>query len=152
MPPTAFGFIFSNKHDKKIPDLSRHRTMASIPYGGRYRLIDFALSNMVNAGITTVGVVTKYNYQSLIDHLGSGKDWDLARKDGGIILLPPYSDETDTPYTNRLEALKGITGFLNHRNEEYVVISDCDGFAHIDIADIIAYHEAKGSEITMAYH
>ena len=118
------GVIFSNVHDEDIPELSRHRTMASIPYGGRYRLIDFTLSNFVNAGITTVGVVTKYNYQSLLDHLGSGKDWDLARKDGGIILLPPYSDETDAPYTNRLEALKGITGFLTHRNEDYVVISD----------------------------
>lgn len=152
MAHSAVGVIFSNIHDENIPELSRHRTMASIPYGGRYRLIDFALSNMVNAGITTVGVVTKYNYQSLLDHLGSGKDWDLARKDGGIILLPPYSDETDTPYNNRLEALKGITGFLNHRNEEYVVISDCDGIAHIDIADIIAYHEEKGADITMAYH
>ncbi len=146
------GVIFSNVHDENIPELSRHRTMASIPYGGRYRLIDFTLSNFVNAGITTVGVVTKYNYQSLLDHLGSGKDWDLARKDGGIILLPPYSDETDAPYTNRLEALKGITGFLTHRNEDYVVISDCDGIAHIDISSVIAYHEEKGADITMVYH
>ncbi len=146
------GVIFSNIHDENIPELSRHRTMASVPFGGRYRLIDFTLSNMVNAGITTVGVVTKYNYQSLLDHLGSGKDWDLARKDGGIILLPPYSDETDAPYSNRLEALKGITGFLNHRNEDYVVISDCDGIAHIDLAEVISYHEEKGADITMVYH
>ncbi len=137
MVNSTVGVIFSNIHDENIPQLSRQRTMASIPFGGRYRLIDFALSNMVNAGITTVGLVTKYNYQSLIDHLGSGKDWDLARKDGGIILLPPYSDETDTPYTNRLEALKGITGFLMRRKEDYVVISDCDGVARIDISDVV---------------
>ncbi|MBO5045866.1 MAG: glucose-1-phosphate adenylyltransferase subunit GlgD [Clostridia bacterium] len=149
---SAVGVIFSNIHDEKIPELSRHRTMASIPFGGRYRLIDFPLSNMVNSGITTVGLVTKYNYQSLIDHLGSGKDWDLARKDGGIILLPPYSDETDAPYTNRLEALKGITGFLNRRKEDYVVITDCDGVARIDIADIIRYHAEKQADITMVYH
>lgn len=152
MAHSAVGVIFSNIHDENIPELSRHRTMASIPFGGRYRLIDFALSNMVNSGITTVGIVTKYNYQSLIDHLGSGKEWDLARKDGGIILLPPYSDETDLPYTNRLEALKGVTGFLNHRNEEYVVISDCDGIARIDIDAIVRYHEEKQADITMVYH
>ncbi len=152
MANSAVGVIFSNIHDENIPELSRHRTMASIPFGGRYRLIDFPLSNMVNSGIDTVGIVTKYNYQSLIDHLGSGKDWDLARKDGGIILLPPYSDETDAPYTNRLEALKGITGFLNHRNEEYVVISDCDSIAHIDIAAVLRYHEENKADITMIYH
>lgn len=152
MVNSAVGVIFSNIHDENIPELSRHRTMASIPFGGRYRLIDFTLSNMVNAGITTVGIVTKYNYQSLIDHLGSGKEWDLARKDGGIILLPPYSDETDKPYTSRLEALKGITGFLNRRKEEYVVISDCDGVARVDIADVVRYHVQKQADITMVYH
>ncbi len=152
MANSAVGVIFSNIHDENIPELSRHRTMASVPFGGRYRLIDFALSNMVNSGIDTVGIVTKYNYQSLIDHLGSGKDWDLARKDGGIILLPPYSDETDAPYTNRLEALKGITGFLNHRNEEYVIISDCDAIVHIDFSAVLRYHEEKKADITMIYH
>ncbi len=152
MPLSTVGVIFSNVHDENIPELSRHRTMASVPFGGRYRLIDFALSNFVNAGITTVGIVTKNNYQSLIDHLGSGKEWDLARKDGGIILLPPYSDETDKPYTTRLEALMGITGFLNHRNEDYVVISDCDGISHMNIADVVRFHESKGADITMVYH
>ncbi len=152
MAHSTVGVIFSNVHDENIPELSRHRTMASVPFGGRYRLIDFPLSNMVNSGITTVGIVTKNNYQSLIDHLGSGKDWDLARKDGGIILLPPYSDETDKPYTTRLEALMGITGFLTHRSEEYVVISDCDGIAHLDIADIVRFHAEKNADITMVYH
>lgn len=76
---------------------------------------------------------------------------DLARKDGGIILLPPYSDETDAPYTSRLEALKGITGFLNHRKEDYVVISDCDGVARLDVADIVRSHAANQADITMVY-
>ena len=78
------GLIFSNIHDKNVPELTKLRTMASVPFGCRYRLIDFTLSNMVHSGIDHVGVITHYNYQSLMDHLGSGKSWDLARRSGGI--------------------------------------------------------------------
>ena len=151
MANSTLGIIFANIQEKNVPELSKRRTMASIPFAGRYRLIDFALSNMVNAGITAVGIVTKNNYQSLIDHLGSGKDWDLARKGGGIILLPPYSNEMETPYTTRLEALMGISGFLSSRREEYVVIYDCDGVARMDIADMLRFHEENDADITMAY-
>lgn len=143
MSASAVGVIFSNLHEENVPELVRRRTMASIPFGGRYRLIDFPLSNMVNSGITTVGLMANNNYRSLIDHLGSGKDWDLARKDGGIILLPPFSDESEKLYTTRLEALKGLTGFLTRRQEKYVVLSDCDGVARLNISDILAYHENK---------
>ncbi len=152
MALSTVGVIFSHINDHNLPEIANRRTMASVPFGGRYRLIDFALSNMVNSGVTTVGIVVKNNYQSLIDHLGSGKEWDLARKDGGIILLPPYSDETEAPYTTRLEALMGITGFLTHRSEEYVVLTDCDGVAHMDISDIVRFHEEKKADITMVYH
>lgn len=149
---SAVGVIFSNIHDENIPELTRVRSMGSIPFGGRYRLIDFALSNMVNSGINTVGVITKNNYQSLMDHLGSGKDWDLARKDGGLIVLPPFNDEFESVYQTRLDALKGIIGFLSKRNEEYVVLSDCDSICHIDYTDVIAYHEEKQADITLVYH
>ena len=151
MPNSTLGIIFSNIQEKNVPELSKHRTMASIPFAGRYRLIDFGLSNMVNAGITAVGIVTKNNYQSLIDHLGSGKDWDLARKGGGIILLPPYSNEMEKLYTTRLEALISVSGFLASRREEYVVIYDCDGVARMDIADMLRFHEDNDADITMAY-
>ena len=83
------GLIFSNIHNKELFEVTRKRTIASTPIGGRYRLIDFALSNMVNYDIIRIGIVTKNNYQSLMDHIGSGKDWDLARKNGGIVILPP---------------------------------------------------------------
>ena len=149
MAASAIGIIFSNMHEETVPELVRRRTMASIPYGGRYRIIDFILSNMVNSGITTVGLMANNNYRSLIDHIGSGKDWDLARKDGGLILLPPFSEKNDKMYTTRLEALGTLTGFLSRRKEKYVVLTDCDGVLKIDIQDIIAQHEKNGAEITL---
>ncbi len=152
MATSAIGIIFSNMHEENVPELVRRRTMASIPYGGRYRIIDFTLSNMVNAGIDTVGLVASNNYRSLIDHIGSGKDWDLARKDGGLILLPPFSEKNDKLYTTRLEALNSLSGFLRRRKEKYVVLTDCDGVARFDIADIIAYHESKNADATLVSH
>ena len=86
----VLGLIFSNIHNKESFEVTEVRTIASAPIGGRYRLIDFPLSYMVNAGIKHVGVVTKNNYQSLMDHVGSGKEWDLARKKGGLVILPSF--------------------------------------------------------------
>jgi len=148
----AVGIIFSNIHDNNVPELSRIRTLGSIPFGGRYRLIDFPLSNMVNSGIDTVGIITKNNYQSLMDHVGSGKDWDLARKDGGLILLPPYGNmESSTLYATRLEALKGITNFLFRADEEYVVMTDCDSICRINYNQVIEHHIRNHADITFVY-
>ena len=83
----VLGLIFASINDSAVIDLTKLRTMGSIPYGGRYRMVDFPLSNMVNSGISEVGVITKSNYGSLLDHLGSGREWDLARKKGGLHLL-----------------------------------------------------------------
>lgn len=149
---TTVGVIFSSMNEENIPELIKVRSMGSIPYGGRYRLVDFTLSNMVNSGITTVGMITKTNYQSLMDHLGSGKPWDLARKEGGLILLPPYIDETETPYKNRLEALKGATSFLKKVKEDFVVIADSDAVYKLDYSKVIEFHEKKNADITMVYH
>ena len=115
-------------------------------------MVDFALSNMVNSGITTVGMITKNNYQSLMDHLGTGKYWDLARKEGGLILLPPYSDETETLYKNRLEALKGATAFLKKAKEDFVVLTDSDSIYKLDYSKVIDYHIKNNADITMVYH
>lgn len=148
----AVGIIFSNIHDGNVPELANIRTLGSIPFGGRYRLIDFPLSNMVNSGIETVGIITKSNYQSLMDHVGSGKDWDLARKDGGVIILPPFGDaQNNTLYTSRLEALKGITNFLFRADEEFVVMTDCDSVCRINFRDVIETHVKNHADITLVY-
>ena len=133
----AIGLIFSNIHDYVIPELSRRRAIASIPFGGRYRMIDFELSNMVNSDITKVGVITNYNYQSLMDHIGTGKDWDLARRSGGIKILPPFITAYDSAKgeafnTSRLELLKGALSFIERSKEEYVVMTDCDRVCTLD--------------------
>ena len=148
------GIIFSNLHDKNIPELTHRRTIASVPYAGRYRLIDFTLSNMVNSGITDVYVITHYNYQSLMDHIGAGKDWDLARRSGGIKILPPYisafANNQNALYNSRMEALKSINYSLSRFNSDYVVLSDCDVICNIDLNDMINDHIENNADITVA--
>ena len=110
----VLGIVFSDMHDDKMGDLTMVRTMGSVPYGGRYRLVDFALSNMVNAGIRDVGMLTKSNYHSLMDHVGSGREWDLARKIGGLTILPPFATKGSAAGQSRgsLETLAGIHGYI----------------------------------------
>lgn len=151
---SAVGLVFSNIHDQNVPDLTRKRTMASVPFGCRYRLIDFALSNMVNSGITKVGVITHNNYQSLLDHLGTGKDWDLARRSGGIKLLPPFITSyngtgANKLYSTRLEAMMGAMDFISKCNEDHIVLSDCDAICNIDLNDVIKSHKENGADITI---
>lgn len=151
---SAVGLVFTNIHDQNIPDLTRKRTMASVPFGCRYRLIDFTLSNMVNSGMTKVGVITHNNYQSLLDHLGTGKDWDLARRSGGIKLLPPFIAShagmgANKLYTTRLEAMMGAMDFISRCNEDHIVLSDCDAISNIDLSDVIKSHKENGADITI---
>ena len=151
---SVVGLIFSNIHDSNLPELTSKRTMASVPYGCRYRLIDFPLSNMVNSGITKIGVIAHNNYQSLLDHIGTGKDWDLARRSGGIKILPPFisayaGGASNKLYTTRLEALYGVMSFISRCNEDYVVFSDCDGICNLDLAKIIDEHTKRQADVTI---
>lgn len=145
------GIIFSNTHDDIITQLTENRTLGSVPFGGRYRLIDFPLSNMVNSGIYEVGVITKYNYQSLIDHLGPGKEWDLSRKVGGLHILPPFGNANYGLYRGKMDALNGALGYLNHSNAKYVVMSDCNIVANIDLRPVVEQHISTGADITVMY-
>lgn len=149
------GIIFSNIHDNNLPELTRLRTMASVPYGCRYRFIDFTLSNMVNSGVTSVGIITQANYQSLSDHIGTGKDWDLASRAGGIKIISPNitafaQDNRRAFVTTRLESLKSATVYIESRKEDLVVLSDCDVICNIDLGDMISFHQKTGADITLA--
>ncbi len=145
------GVIFANMHEDVVPELTRQRTMGSVMFGGRYRLIDFTLSNMANSGIDEVGVITKSNYQSLLDHLGSGREWDMSRKNGGLHLLPPFSHVTSGMYRGRLEALYGIHDFIKCSDADYVIMSDCDVATSLDYNAVFDAHVKSGADITAVY-
>ena len=148
------GILFTYQSTQSAPhmrELTEHRTIASIPYGGQYRIIDFMLSSFVNAGITDVGVLMQEGYQSLMDHLGSGKDWDLSRKWGGLKLLPPFAyakKQGSGQFRREMEALGGIYMYLQQIRQEYVVLSACDLVANLPIADFFDAHVASGADIT----
>ena len=148
----VLGLVFANMHDTTLGDMTKNRTMGSVMFGGRFRLIDFPLSNMVNSGISEVGVITKSNYQSLLDHLGSAREWDLARKKGGLYILPPFGNVESTLYRGRIEALYGAMSFIKHSRAKYVILSDCDVVTNIDYKPIVAAHIESGADITAVAH
>lgn len=148
---SAMGIVFPNIFDKLVPDLTRDRLMASIPFGGRYRMIDFILSSMVNSGINNIAVPVSDNYFSLIDHIGSGREWDLARKNGGLTMFPPYAMKQIGHYGGRVQSIAGILAFLKGQKEKYVVMSDCNIAYNIDFKKVIDAHIAKGADVTVMY-
>ena len=145
------GIVFSNAYDECISELTGIRTMGSVPFACRYRLIDFALSNMVNSGIEKVGVLTKSNYQSLMDHVGTGKPWDLSRKNDGLFILPPFSTNETGGNRDKLASLKGIMGFISRSDEEYVLLSDCNVVHNLDVEALMDFHTAKNADMTIVY-
>ena len=107
------GILFAYRSNSNLGELTRPRNTCSLPFGGRYRLVDFMLSNYVNAGITDVGLIVHESYQSLLDHVGSGKDWELSRKHGGLRILPPfgYVGKGGGEYRGSMEALSGVYSY-----------------------------------------
>lgn len=143
------GIVFANAHDETIERLTQKRSIASVPFGGRYRLIDFCLSNLVNAGISNVGIITKEKYRSLMDHLGSGMHWDLDRKSGGIRILPPFNVSRVRLYQNHVEALYGAMDFMTRCKESYIVVYDSRTVANIDIKAVVKQHRDSKADITV---
>ena len=136
----ALGIIFPNSYDNQVPELVNERLMASIPFASRYRMIDFILSSMVNCGLDNISVIVRKNYRSLIRHLGSGREWDLIRKNGGLNVVPPFAEKTVKIYNGRVEALASILDFLSIQKEKYVIISDANIALNFDFNDMLATH------------
>lgn len=146
----VMGILFAYVHEKRVSELTTKRVMASVPFGGRYRLVDFPLSSMVNSGINKVGVITEQNYQSLMDHLGSGKAWDLSRKREGLYLLPPFGTD-HTRSDGKIESLDSIKRFIYNSHEDYVILSDCDYVCNINYKDALKFHVDNNADITIIY-
>ena len=151
MAISAAGIIFSGLNNNTLSRMTSDRTVAAIPFACRYRLVDFCLSNLVNANISNVNIVVNYNYRSLVEHIGSGKDWDLARRKGGINIISPYQTANSgesSIFSTHMEALKGMREYIDEFKEEYVVLMDSDHVLNIDFATVIQEHEKSGAAIT----
>jgi len=144
----VMGIIFAN--DATLGDLTLNRTMASLPFGGRYRQVDFHLSNMAAAGIHHVGIISRHNYQSLMNHVGSGEEWGMELEEGGLEFLTPYAMSATDIYRGKLDALHSVMGFLNYGPEdEYVIMSDSAILTNIDLLDVLDKHIASGKDLTV---
>ena len=145
------GIIFSYEKRNELYELAEKRTAASLPFGGRYRCVDFVLSNLVNAGVQDVGVVLHGRYQSLLDHLGSGKSWDLSRKRGGLKILPPFAYQRawgEVAFRGKMEALAGVRSYLQEIRQDYVVLTEGDLVANLPLQEILEEHIRSGADIT----
>ena len=146
------GIIFSYEKRNDLKELGEIRTSSSMPFGGRYRAVDFSLSTLVNAGVTDVGVVLHGQYQSLLDHVGTGKDWDLSRKRGGLHLLPPFNYQKSwglMPFRGKVEALAGVRSYLDTIRQDYVVLMDGELVANLPLTEIFEEHQKSGADITV---
>jgi len=148
----AMGIVFSNSHEINLPELTSDRAIASVPFAGRFRLIDMVLSGMANAQINKVAVIAERNYHSLVKHIGAGKAWDLVRKNSGLTVFTPFGSVGQTRMSScRIEALECLLSYLKESSEKSVVISDSDIIANIHFDEIIDYHNKNGADVTAAY-
>lgn len=148
---SAMGILFPNSYDSLVPELVTERLMASIPFASRYRLVDFMLSSMVNCGIDNISLIVKRNYHSLMDHLGSGREWDLTRKKGGLNIIPPFAQKTVNIYNGRVEAIASIIDYLKRQKEKYVIMADTNIAVNFDFKDLLQQHIDSGADVTIAY-
>lgn len=144
----VMGIIFTN--DADMGELTNKRTMASLPFGGRYRQVDFALSNLSDAGVRHVGIISRHNYQSLMNHIGDGEEWGLELEEGGLEFLTPYAQSATHTYRGKLESLANAMDFLEFgAGDELVVMTDSAILSNIDLTAVLNAHVASGKDVTV---
>ena len=148
----VMGVIYTGENDANLRELTMMRAIAALPVAGRYRVVDFLLSSMVNAGIRNVGVIMQKNYHSLMDHLGSGKEWDLHGKHDGLYVLPPFlTRENVGVYSGTLDALRSNTNYLSRSKQEYVVLCNSSIICNPHMDQFIQFHMDTNADVTLMY-
>ncbi|MBR2836404.1 MAG: glucose-1-phosphate adenylyltransferase subunit GlgD [Coriobacteriales bacterium] len=148
----TFAIIYADQGSPDLRELISKRNVAALPVGGRFRAIDFVLSNLANSGVHSVGLITQRNYKSLIDHIGSGKDWDLSRKNGGIMILPPYDLGTQTGmYRGLCEAIFAKRDFIDHQRDQWCLLLGTDAVYRTDYTAMMNAHLENNADITLLY-
>ncbi len=143
----VMGIIFAN--DASLGDLTHNRTMASLPFGGRYRQVDFALSNLSSAGVRRISIISRHSYQSLVNHVGGGEEWGLELEQGGLEYLTPFATSAKDSYRGKLESIHTAMNALRIGNEDLLVMIDSAVISNIDLNHVIANHVASGKDITL---
>lgn len=153
MDKQMLGIINAGEENRKLKDLVRSRSLSALPVGGRYRTVDFMLSNMVNAGIQNVGLLTRRNYDSLLSHVSSGKEWGLNKKRGGLYIFPPYINDASPSgeYASVMDGLRGTLGFLKKAKEQYVLLGRSYVIFNVDFQDMLDKHIKSGADMTLMY-
>jgi len=143
------GLIFADDREEQVSEITIKRDFAAIPFGGRYRLIDFFISNMTNSGIRNIGVIATTRYESLMEHVRNGMEWDLNRRHSGLTVLPPFSYyNADHRYENVLEALQANISYIKSRKEPYVLFTCCGAVGNIDYSAMLQHHIDSGARFT----
>ena len=144
----VMGIIFAN--DANIGELTNQRTMASLPFGGRYRQVDFALSNLSCAGVRHVGIISRHNYQSLMNHIGDGEEWGLELEEGGLEFLTPYAQSATHTYRGKLESMANAMNFLEFgADDELLVMIDSAVLSNVNLIDVLNKHVQSGKDVTV---
>lgn len=148
----VMGIIYTSKDDLTLRELTSQRAVAAIPVAGRYRIIDFTLSNLVNSGVRKVGIIAQKNYHSLMDHIGSGKEWDLHTRNNGLFILPPYlTRENGGEYSGLVDALRANFDFLRRSQQKYAIVTNSDFIMNASFEPMIRQHIETGADITLMY-
>jgi len=146
----VLGIILAGGQGERLSLLSQKRAKPAVPFAGKYRIIDFALSNCVNSGIVDVAVLTQYRPHSLHDHIGIGKPWDLDRQQGGIRLLQPYIGRKESDwYQGTADAVYQNLDFIMESRCDYVLILAGDHIYRMDYGPMIAFHQQRGADVTL---